>query len=74
MSLTLEHLAAAVESTGYAVTVYPRTEERFVNGRRISGMEQCVSVKLKGMYGTWGAETYAGSKRLLRAILRDGAT
>lgn len=74
MSLTLEHLAAAVEAEGYAVTIYPRTEGRFVNSRHLPGMEQCVSVKLKGMYGTWGAETYAGSKRLLRSILRDGAT
>lgn len=74
MSLTLEQLAAAVQAEGYAVTVYPRTEGRFVNSRFVPGMEQCVSVKRAGMWGTWGAETYAGSKRLLRSILRDGAT
>lgn len=60
MSLTLEQLAAAVQAEGYAVTVYPKTEGRFVNSRHIPG--------------TWGAETYDGSKRLLRSILRDRVT
>lgn len=74
MSLSLEQLASAVRAEGYAVTVYPRTEGRFVNSRHIPGMEQCVSVKQPGMWGTWGAETYDGSKRLLRSILRDRVT
>lgn len=74
MSLTLEQLAAAVQAEGCAVTVYPKTEGRFVNSRHIPGTEQCVSVRRAGMWGTWGAETYDGSKRLLRSILRDRVT
>lgn len=69
----LETLAAAVQSEGYAVTIYAKTDGRFVNGRWIDGMEQNVSVKAPGRWGVWSAETTAASKRLLRSILRDGA-